>query len=93
MLVKCKKCGWIHVGYSLGSAEECIREFNSIYVQLTNEQQADYYNSSPARLKDYQHCHRCNESYKQMEVIDPKDSKVAGKLRGQTLQVVLLPDE
>jgi hypothetical protein len=80
------------MGLSIGSAEECIREFNSMYVQLTHEQQADYYNSNPARLKDYQHCHRCDENYKQMEVIAFNDAR-ASKIRGQTLQSVLLPNE
>jgi len=77
---------------SLGSAEESIREFNSAYVQLTEKQKEDYYDSNPARLKDYQSCFRCKESYKQMEVIDFKDSR-ASKLRGQRLQLVLLPHE
>jgi hypothetical protein len=80
------------MGFSLGSAEESIREFNSMYVQLTDEQQADYYNSNPARLKDYQHCYRCNESYKQMEVVDFNDARL-NKIRGRTLQSVLLPNE
>jgi hypothetical protein len=93
MLVRCQKCGWIHVGYSLGSAEECIREFNSIYVQLTVEQKEEFYQSTPARLKDYQACHRCKSSYQQMEVVDPKDPKVTSKFRGQTLKAVLLPNE
>ena len=92
MLVRCKKCGWIHMGFSLGSVEELIRQFNSMYVQLTDEQQAEYYNSNPARLKDYQHCFRCDESYKQMEVVDFNDAR-AGKIRGRTLQSVLLPHE
>jgi hypothetical protein len=80
------------MGFSLGSAEESIREFNSMYVQLTDQQQADYYNSNPARLKDYQHCYRCNESYKQMEVVDFNDARL-NKIRGRTLQSVLLPNE
>lgn len=92
MLVRCKKCGWIHMGFSLGSVEELIREFNSMYVQLTVEQQAEYYNSNPARLKDYQYCFRCNETYKQMEVVDFNDVR-ASKIRGRTLQSVLLPHE
>lgn len=93
MLVKCKKCGWIHVGTSTESAEQCIREFNSMYVQLTEEQQAEYYNSKPAQLKHYQQCFRCGESYQQMEVVAATDSKVLHKVSGQTLQTVLFPNE
>lgn len=92
MLVRCKNCGWIHMGFSLGSVEESIRDFNSAYVQLTDEQKEEYYNSNPARLKDYQHCFRCNDSYKQMEVVDFNDARVA-KIRGRKLQSVLLPYE
>lgn len=93
MLVKCKNCGWVHVGTSIESAEQCIREFNAMYMQLTEKQQAEYYNSQPAKLKNYKQCVRCGESYQQMELVDAKDSKVFGKLRGQTLQTVLFPNE
>jgi hypothetical protein len=77
----------------VGAAEQCIREFNAMYVQLTEEQQKEYYNSQPAQLKDYQQCVRCGKSYKQMELVDAEDSAVNSKLRGQTLQTVLFPDE
>lgn len=92
MLVQCKQCGWIHVGCSFDAAEECIREFNSMYMQLTDEQKEDYYHSHHARLSDYQSCHRCDASYKQMIVVDPKDPKISGILRGQPLQTVLFPN-
>lgn len=93
MLVKCQNCGWVHVGSSIQGAEQCIREFNAMYIQLTEEQQAEYYNSQPAQLKHYQQCFRCGESYKQMEIVSVNDTKVLSKIRGQTLQTVLLPNE
>lgn len=92
MFVKCRKCGWIHMGWSLGTVEESIRQFNSMYIQLTVEQQAEYYNSNPARLKDYQHCFKCNETYKQMEIIDCNDARLS-KIRERTFKLVLLPHE
>lgn len=92
MFVKCDSCGWVHVAVSSDTAQQSIREFNEMYLHLTDEQREEYYHSQPAKMTDYMTCSRCGKSYQQMSVVSIDDQEVFSVIKGKTLQSVLKND-
>lgn len=87
--VKCSRCGWVHVGVSVADAESRIRVFNEMYSQLTDEQRQEFYNSTPASLKNYERCTHCGASYTEMRLMTKIELNKSSYLLGKTLSSVL----
>lgn len=51
-MVKCPRCGWVHVAIARSEAEEQVLSVN-LWLASSHE------NSPPASLDQYLHCFRC----------------------------------
>ena len=87
--VKCSRCGWMHVGVSVADAESRIRVFNEMYSQLTDEQRQEFYNSTHASLKDYEHCVHCGAFHTEMRLATKTELNKSSFLLSRQLPSVL----
>lgn len=80
----CNKCGWVHFGISIESAEEEVRRFNKMYEELTPGEKERYYGSRGASMEAYEKCCRCGNTYK-----DFHESEEGDCPRGCTIGPIL----
>lgn len=90
--VICPKCGWNHCGVDRDYAEQQSIEFQKYYDSLTDEKKVTYYGKTPhtieVQMRQYEHCFRCGNNYKNLENKDKYTSPV-----GSTLQPIIFPDQ
>ena len=80
-LVTCTSCGWVHMAFSPEVCASNIENFNLYYETLDPEQQAHY--GGPSTLKEYQHCHNCNQETKpgQFRLAEKTEVPIGSKIK------------
>lgn len=75
-LVKCNRCGWVHVPVTRYYAEISVRNFNAFYETLSADKQQEYYNGRPASLSEYTRCVHCGADHSNFTPALPGDCPV-----------------
>jgi len=56
--VTCVKCGWVHMAYTRAEAQAEVDQFNSWFVQQTDEVK-EHFGSKQSKIENYEGCDRC----------------------------------
>ncbi len=87
LLVKCKKCRWVHFARPRKETIKEVVEFNTYFDSLTPEAQEACYGSKKNSIEKYEKCFKCGNSYENFAEAHGSDVP-----RGGTIQPILLDE-
>lgn len=69
----CNNCGWVHFTVTREYAEQQVIDFNAYYDALSPADQQSFYGGRKPSVQSYEHCFRCNNTYKDFRPSEPGD--------------------